>query len=119
MCVNGWDIHTQEGGKGGDAAVVCEWVCSDIIGDVLCERRERGDEGFSEQDVALINGNRIVSLQFAYIELKLDSVIVKIVDFGQSDVKFLSERCQIALSMRTMACHHFTYDVIRDEPMEA
>ena len=116
--VNGRNVHTQEGGKSGDAAVLCVWVGSDIIGDVLCECRERGDEGFSEKNVALIDRNGVVSLEFADIQLKLNSMIVKIVDFGQWNVEFLSERCQIALSMRTMSCHHFTYDIIRGEPME-
>ena len=86
--VNGGDVHTQEGGKGDDAAVLCEWVGSDIVGDVLCECRERGDKGFGEENIALVDRNRVVSLEFADIQLKLNSMIVKIVDFGQWNVEF-------------------------------
>ena len=44
---------------------------------------------------------------------------VEIFDFGQSDVKVLSEFCEINFCVRAMTCDHSFYDIVRGQIMES
>ena len=80
MCVNSGDVDAEESGKGSDRAVNRARVCSDIVGDMGCKGWERGDKGFGEQHVCLVNRNWVVIVQFGDIQFEFDGTSIEIFD---------------------------------------
>ena len=80
VCVNGGNVYAEESGKGSDRTVSRAWVCSDIVGDVVCKGWERGDKGFGEQHVCLVNRNGVVIVQFGDIQFEFDGMSIEILD---------------------------------------
>ena len=96
-----------------------EGVCTNIIGDVLCEGRERGDNGFGVQEVSLIDRYGVINFQFLDVQFKIDRMSVEIFDFSQRDVKCSTKNCQITFGACSVACHHGIYDVVGRQAMKS